>query len=208
MPGRRAPPPLSPQRTVVVVGRDELSWPDIAPRWGRVLLRRFHPDDAGAIMRLSDDPYIPQITTLPPRATRQQAVDWIDRQATRLADGAGYSFAIADASTGAALGHTGLWFRDIREGRTGAGYVVVPSARGCGVAADALRALTGFAWSIAAVHRVELYIEPWNVASIRTAERAGYGREGLMRSFMEIGGVRRDMLLFAAVRDAEDEPQA
>jgi RimJ/RimL family protein N-acetyltransferase len=52
------------------------------------------------------------------------------------------------------------------------------------------------------LHRIELYIEPWNTGSIGTAERAGYQREGLLRSHQEIGGRRRDMLLYASVRDA------
>jgi ribosomal-protein-alanine N-acetyltransferase len=39
------------------------------------------------------------------------------------------------------------------------------------------------------------------VASIKTAERAGYEREGLLRSHQEIGGRRRDMLLYASIRE-------
>ena len=50
------------------------------------------------------------------------------------------------------------------------------------------------------LHRLELYIEPWNLASIRTAERAGYEREGLLRSHQEIAGERCDMVLYAAIR--------
>jgi len=60
--------------------------------------------------------------------------------------------------------------------------------------------VTGFGWTIPAVHRVELYIEPWNTSSIGVAESAGYVREGLLHSCEEIGGTRRDMLLYAATR--------
>ncbi|HEY3649548.1 MAG TPA: GNAT family protein [Streptosporangiaceae bacterium] len=88
-------------------------------------------------------------------------------------------------------------------GRAMAGYSVVPSARGRGFASAALIALTSFGWTIPALHRIELYIEPWNTGSIGTAERAGYQREGLLRSHQEIGGRRRDMLLYASVRDAD-----
>jgi RimJ/RimL family protein N-acetyltransferase len=63
-----------------------------------------------------------------------------------------------------------------------------------------LTAATAFAWTIPALHRLQLHIEPWNTASIRTAERVGYQREGLLCSHQEIGGRRRDMLLYAAVR--------
>jgi RimJ/RimL family protein N-acetyltransferase len=42
-----------------------------------------------------------------------------------------------------------------------------------------------------------LYVEPWNVASIRTAEGAGFQREGLLRSWQEVGGVRKDMYMYS-----------
>jgi RimJ/RimL family protein N-acetyltransferase len=85
-------------------------------------------------------------------------------------------------------------------GRATAGYSIVPSARRQGYAGDALAALTDFGWTLPGLFRVALYIEPWNTGSIRTAECAGYLREGLLRSHQEIAGERRDMLLFAAIR--------
>jgi hypothetical protein len=44
------------------------------------------------------------------------------------------------------------------------------------------------------------WIQPWNRSSIHVAEAAGYRREGLLRSHQEIGGTRRDMLLYATTR--------
>ena len=63
-----------------------------------------------------------------------------------------------------------------------------------------MKALTTFAWTIPALHRVELYIEPWNGSSIHVAEASGYQREGLLRSHQEIGATRRDMLLYTTTR--------
>ena len=68
------------------------------------------------------------------------------------------------------------------EGRAEAGYAVAPSARGRGIAASALQALTAFAWTIPELHRIELYIEPVNSASLRTAAGASYNEEGLLVS--------------------------
>lgn len=48
--------------------------------------------------------------------------------------------------------------------------------------------------------RLQLFVEPWNVASIRTAERAGFEREGLLRSWREVAGKRRDFLCFSRIR--------
>jgi len=60
--------------------------------------------------------------------------------------------------------------------------------------------LTASAWTIPELHRIELYIEPVNSASLRTAAGASYNEEGLLRSHQQIGGARRDMLLYAAIR--------
>lgn len=169
---------------------------------GAVLLRAFADDDVSMVLDLSRDPYVPLIGTLPAQATATQAHDWIQRNLGRWDEGAGFSFAVADAATGRALGAAGLWLAKQAHGRARAGYSIAPRERGSGYAGDALTALTTFAWTLPDVHRVELYIEPWNIASLRTAERAGYTREGLLRSHQEIGGRRRDMLLYASLRTA------
>ncbi len=48
-----------------------------------------------------------------------------------------------------------------------------------------------------AIPRLELYVEPWNLASIRTAEMSGFKREGLLRSWQEVGDERKDMYMYA-----------
>jgi RimJ/RimL family protein N-acetyltransferase len=158
-------------------------------------------DDLAMALDLSTDPYVPLIGTLPAHATEAEARDWLVRNRGRWAEGRGFSFAVAEAATGRAVGQLGIWLAELPHGRAEIGYSVMPSARGRGYAAAALTAGTAFAFTLPGLHRVELHIEPWNTASLRTAERAGYRREGLLRSYMEIGGRRRDMLLYAAVRD-------
>ncbi len=176
------------------------SWPDPAPALGSVVLRPFTDRDVPMVLELATDPYIPLIGSLPAGADAVEAQAWIDRQRGRLAEGAGLSFAIADAGSDAAVGTIGLWLQNLPAGLATVGYSVSPAHRGKGVASSALRALTTYAWTIPELHRVELYVEPWNAGSIRVAESAGYRREGLLRSHQQIGGRRRDMLLYAAVR--------
>lgn len=154
----------------------------------------------GMLMDLSTDPYVPTVGSLPGNAGREDALAYIARQAARLDTGAGYSFCVADDATDEALGTAGLHLIAIVAGRATAGYSVAPRSRGRGVAGQAVTALTRFAWSIPQLHRIELYIEPWNAASIRTAEVAGYEREGLLRSHQEINGKRVDVLLYATTR--------
>lgn len=176
-------------------------WPAVDPAFGNVILRAFIPEDAPMAMELSRDPYVPTTGTLPFDATREQAQEWILRQQTRHTAGTGFSFAVVDNTKGCCAGFTGLWVRELPAGRAQIGYGIAPSLRGRGLASDALCAVTSFAWTIPELYRLELHIEPWNTASIRTAERAGYLREGLLRSHQEIAGQRRDMLLYSTVRN-------
>jgi [ribosomal protein S5]-alanine N-acetyltransferase len=176
------------------------TWPIIPPTYGSVVLRAFTDEDAHLAVELGEDPYIPLIGSLPARPTAQQALEWIHRQHGQLAERARFSFAIADAESDNAVGAIGLGLRDLSAGRATAGYVVSPAHRGRGIATSALKALTSFAWTIPALYRVELYIEQWNTSSIHVAEASGYQREGLLRSHEEIGGTRRDMLLYATTR--------
>jgi [ribosomal protein S5]-alanine N-acetyltransferase len=176
------------------------AWPATPLAHGSVVLREFTDKDVHLALELGKDPYVPLVGSLPALPTAQQALEWIHRQRGRLAEGIGLSFAIADGESDHAIGTIGLWLQNLSAGRATAGYSVSPAHRGRGIASSALQALTAFAWTIPALHRVELYIEPWNKSSIRVAEASGYQREGLLRSHQEIGGTRRDMLLYATTR--------
>lgn len=142
------------------------------------MLREFVDDDVRLAVEFGTDPYIPLIGSLPAHPTADQALEWVRRQRGRLAEGSGYSLAIAESANGRAVGAIGLWLRDLPAGRGSVGYAVAPASRGRGIASRALSALTAFAWTIPAVHRVELYVEPWNTSSIRVARTAGYEQEG------------------------------
>jgi [ribosomal protein S5]-alanine N-acetyltransferase len=165
------------------------------------MLREFTDDDVHLVVELGEDPYIPLIGTIAERPTNDQALEWIQRQRNGYEEGIRMGFAIADTGTNRAVGAIGLGLRDLSAGRAIIGYAVSPLHRGRGIASSALKALTSYAWTIPGLHRIELYIEPWNDASIHVAEKCGYRSEGLLRSHQEIGGTRRDMLLYAATRD-------
>lgn len=164
---------------------------------GSFRLRPFSVTDVDAVREASGDPYIPLITTVPAVFTEDEGRQFIERQWDRAGRGTGYSFAIADGATGHAVGQIGLWLKDLSDGRASIGYWVIRSARGRQAAGTALQALAQWAFHDLQIPRLHLYVEPWNTASIMTAERAGFVREALMRSWQEVGGTRRDMYMYA-----------
>ncbi|MFF2276329.1 GNAT family N-acetyltransferase [Agromyces sp. NPDC058126] len=173
---------------------------------GVVRVRAFRPQDVPLILEAADDPMIPLVTTVPPVADPRTARAYLSRQARRYARGEGYSFAIADRDDHA-RGQIGLWPRRDDRGRAGIGYWLAPSARGRGFASAAVRLVVDWAWTLGTIERLELFIEPSNTASIAVAESTGFAREGLLRSWMPVGGTRRDMLVYACVRGRDgNEP--
>lgn len=79
-------------------------------------------------------------------------------------------------------------------------YLIAPGARGRGLATEAVRLATGWAFAALGLERLQLKIDPANVASIRVAEKAGYRREGLLRSAFAIRGRRIDVLVYGRLR--------
>ncbi len=152
------------------------------------------------LVDLSGDPYLSMIGTLPRNTDRDGALGYIERQHNRLTTGAGYSFCVALAASDEAVGGAALSLASIDQGRATAGYCIAPRHRRRRLASQALQALTAFAWTLPEVQRIELHIEPWNVASERVAQVAGYHREGLLRQHQVIDGTPVDMLLYSAIR--------
>jgi [ribosomal protein S5]-alanine N-acetyltransferase len=164
-----------------------------------VRLRPWRAVDAALVASVTSDPLIPLITTVPAVDDPTEVEDYLERQHLRVAEGSGFSFAIAELESDEAVGSIGLWTGTIDTGRASTGYWIAPHFRRRGYAAAALRTLTTWALSIPEVERLELYVEPWNEASWRAAEAVGYQREGLLRAWQVVGDVRKDMYLYSVL---------
>ena len=78
------------------------------------------------------------------------------------------------------------------------GYWITREARGRGVATEALKALCRWGVESLGLKRLELVTDPENTASQRVAEKAGFRREGILRSALEYrDGTRRDSVMFS-----------
>ncbi len=164
-------------------------------------LRPWELDDAPALIDACDEaeiarwlPVIPQPYTDADAQTflRESREKW-DRAET-------YNFAITDAANGELVGSIAVSVRRFSIGHIG--YWVASEARGRGTATDALKALCRWCVDTLQLKRLELLADTENVASQRVAEKAGFRREGILRSTLEYrDGTRNDSVIFSLLAD-------
>jgi RimJ/RimL family protein N-acetyltransferase len=173
--------------------------PDPPLAEGPVRLRAWQPGDEPALVASCRDPLVDRYTHVPSPYRASDARAWVAGQEGRLRSGLSLDLAIADAGTDALLGAIGMHAFRWQDRRAEVGYWLAPEARGRGVATCALRLLARWALGPLGLARLDLFAEEENVASVRVAERAGFVREGLLRSYIEIKGRRRSMLVFSLI---------
>ncbi len=171
-----------------------LDYPDPPLDDGVVRLRPWMDADLDTVVEASQDPYIPRVTTVPAPYTKGAGMRWIERQSARRKGGTGLSFAIALAPTGEAVG--GLVIIHRGKGLYGLGYWVLRSARRRGVASSAVALIVPWAVSHPEVLELEALVEPWNEASRRVAERAGFTVESTARVETSVSGRRAEVVRY------------
>jgi RimJ/RimL family protein N-acetyltransferase len=174
------------------------TFPETVLRTDSLHLRPFSRADVEDTRIASSDPLTQAWLPLPSPYTLDHAIEWCTRTSHDLRDsGDGIQFAIADLESDRLLGAIGLHKTNWRSLTTGVGYWVAPWARGRGVAAEAAREVGRWALECRALERVELRAATANHASRRTAVRAGYRPEGVLRNAGITHGGRVDLAVYS-----------
>ncbi len=84
------------------------------------------------------------------------------------------------------------------------GIALLPEARGKGYGTQAHQVLARYLFAHTTVHRIEGVTEAENVAEQRALEKAGFTREGVMRSVFWRDGAWRDGVMYSLLRT--DQP--
>ena len=167
---------------------------------GEVRLRLMSEADVPRVVEALQDPEIPRWTVVPSPYGEQDALQWLRASVAGVTGGTDLTALVVGADDDGLLGAVALHAISPEHGRCSAGYWLAAGARGRGVATRALGLLSRYAFDELAVHRIELWIDPENAPSLGVAERAGFVREGLLRSFRLVQGKRRDMLMYSLLR--------
>ncbi len=184
----------------------ELRVPDPPLSAEGLLLRPLGDEDAAAITAICQDPEIPRWTNVPSPYDEADALDFLARAEAERLRGEGLRLGVADPGGERLLGALGLTV-NAEDAIGEVGYYLAPEARGEGLATRALLVVARWAIRKLGLQRVEVLAHPDNEASQRVAMRAGFEREGLMRSYRDRKGERDDLWMFSLLPH-ELEPAA
>jgi RimJ/RimL family protein N-acetyltransferase len=150
---------------------------------GVVALRPWTDADIATIAEACRDPEIARwIDDIPAPYTRADARAYVAASRRGWKDGTLWAFAVTDAETQGVLGSCGVGWQDQPHAVAEIGYWVRAEGRRQGIATCAVRLASTWAFEECGVQRLQLRADVLNAASQRVAERAGYVREGILRS--------------------------
>jgi RimJ/RimL family protein N-acetyltransferase len=166
---------------------------------GVVALREFRRSDIPAMVPMLDDEPIVRWTRVPHPYGERDALDYIARGDAERERGEGMNLAILDAEETELLGSLSVRIASWPDLRGQLGYLVGAHARGRGVAPRAIRITARWGFRTLGLERVEILVHPENKPSQRAAEKAGFTREGVLRSYTRVKAERFDMWSFSAL---------
>jgi RimJ/RimL family protein N-acetyltransferase len=162
---------------------------------GRIVLRAWTPSDGAALTAMArDDQCQRWCIGLPRPYTLVDARHFIGTSKGAWELWGMARLAAVDATNGTLLASVAV--KPLPDASGEMGYMTAPGARGGGFTAAALRLLAGWAFDQLHMQRLEALIQPANVASIRTAERAGFTADGASRTCCSLSGERREHAVY------------
>jgi RimJ/RimL family protein N-acetyltransferase len=145
---------------------------------GALVLRPWRLEDVPRVTEICQDPEISRWTRVPSPYSEEHARAWIEQTERDWADCRHGAFAVTDPGDR----------RGRRSGRP---------APARGLCAAGLDRLLGRPRGARARDRDRRVTDPENEPSQRVAEAAGFRRDGLLRSYIELQGGRRDCVLYS-----------
>lgn len=160
-----------------------------------IILRLPLLDDVDGLLPAFTDPETRDAGNLPAFG-REELVASLRELPALTESGRLLPLAAVNAQTGEVIGAGMLHHLDAERRIVEIGYWVLPQARGRGIATTIARMLAEHAFSLG-IDRVAAYVNVDNSTSERVLERAGFTREGVVRSMPKPDGQRVDKTLFS-----------
>jgi len=170
---------------------------------GETALRPWRDADVPALVTACQDPEIARWTRVPSPYGESDARAYMLQRYDAIHAGAAAPFAIVHRDSEGLLGSISLMRPAWEHARAEVGYWLAADARGTGHATRAVALICHWGFSELGLERIELLAAAPNAASQRVAQRAGFTREAVLRSYMQGRDGRQDMVCFGLLAGEE-----
>lgn len=173
--------------------------PDYPMETARLLLRPFNRGDVDAVFSYRSRPDVAEFLFDQPMNHEEcaEAVRARTTQVGFIGEGDKILLAVERKEDARLIGEVSLIWRSVADQQAEIGYILHPDGQGQGLATEAARALLGFAFEVAGMHRVYARCDARNVASSRVMERLGMRQEAHLREHTHFKGGWDEELIFA-----------
>jgi RimJ/RimL family protein N-acetyltransferase len=164
---------------------------------GPTALRAWRDRDLAGLVTACQDPEISRWTRVPFPYGPPDARAYLLQRHDSLHAGTAAPFAIVSAADlDLLLGSVSLMRFSWKHTRAEVGYWLAGPARGQGHVTRAVRLITAWGFTHLGLDRIDLMAATENPASQRVAERCGFTREAVLRSYLLGRDGRQDMVAF------------
>jgi RimJ/RimL family protein N-acetyltransferase len=164
---------------------------------GATALRAWRDSDLDGLVAACQDPEISRWTRVPYPYGAADARAYLLQRHDALHTGTAAPFAIVETGDrDHLLGSIALMRFSWKNARAEVGYWLAKDARGQGHVTRAVRLITAWGFRSLALQRIDLMAATENPASQRVAERCGFTREAVLRSYLQGKDGRQDMVAY------------
>lgn len=193
----------NPKREQLILTKDVGAFPVLETN--RLVLRQIEKDDASSILIYLSDKEVMKYYGLEPFKTIKEALSEISWYRSIRNKRTGIRWGITLKGKNEIIGSCGFFNMIPQHYRTEIGYELHRNYWRQGIASEALEAIVRYGFESMNIQRMEALIEPLNISSQRLAEKQGFLREGLLRSYEFTRDKFDDLYMYALLKQEFDK---
>ena len=166
----------------------------------RLILRQVTQDDANSLLKYLSDKDVMKYVGLEPFKSIDDALDEISWYTSIVENSTGIRWGITLKDQGEVIGSCGFLNLASQHHRSEIGVELSSEHWGKGIASEAFGAVIRYGFEQMNLQRIEALIEPPNIPSQKLAERQGFIREGLLRSYEFTVGKFDDLYMYSLLK--------
>lgn len=166
----------------------------------RLILRALVPSDAEAMFRNHSDPRLVKHLGRDADATIEPTLKRLEMVFDAIRTHTGIRWGIVRRDEPTLMGTVGFWKWNKAHFYAETGYEIHPDYWNQGYMTEALRATLRFGFEHMDLHRVEANIDPANIGSRRTVEKAGFRLEAMLRENWFYAGQFTDSAIYGILK--------